>query len=464
MAERTLEQWRDLLIPLLIIRRAENAKLRAYYDGNHAMPTAPNRADEKYLRLAELAVTNVCELIVDGTAAKLTPIGVRLTEDGSDADLELWRQVWVGNQLNADCRPVHEEALKVGRSPILGWPTTGPDGKTIVGFRVTIEDADEVIVAYEPGSRRRRAAALKLYSDADVERATVWTASRVHAWTRRPNGEGKAKQWADDPDDATRGENPLKRVPVVEFLCKPDTKGNPKPELSLGVQRLQDRLNKTMFDGVVAGEDGAFPQRVFIGIEVETDDDGNAINPIKYGPNRTLVLKSDDPTNPSAGQVTQLDSFDNQSILRMADATTRQLGLVSRTSSLLIMGGANVGADMIRALDDGHKSKVLAHQEVFGEAWEEMFTLAHIALKGSAPESVEIDWVSPEFRSPTELADAVIKMRQAGYPFAAIARYTGASLAEVKQMIREREAELAEGTSPDRPPAAATPPALQSVS
>lgn len=461
MAERTLEQWRDLLTPLLIARRGENARLRRYYDGNHSMPTAPNRADEKYLRLAELAVTNVCELIVDGTAAKLTPIGVRLTEDGSDADLELWRQVWVGNQLNADCRPAHEEALKIGRSPILVWPTPAIAGQA-KGVRVTIEDADEVIIAYEPGSRRRRLAALKLYSDGEVERATVWTPTLVHAWERRPGATDKAKEWRDDPDEATRGDNPLKRVPVVELLCRPDTKGCPKPELSLGVQRLQDRLNKTMFDGVVAGEDGAFPQRIFIGIEVETDDDGNAINPIKYGPNRTLVLKSDDPTNPSSGTVTQLDAFDNQSILRMADMTTRQLGLVSRTSSLLIMGGSNVGADMIRALDDGHKSKVLAHHEVFGETWEEMFALAHIALHGEAPASVEIDWVSPEFRSPAELADAVIKMRQAGYPFAAIARYTGASLAEVKQMIREREAELAAGTSPDTPPAV-TPPVLESV-
>ena len=64
------------------------------------------------------------------------------------------------------------------------------------------------------------------------------------------------------------GKNPLGRVPVVEFLCKPNAKGEPAPELSLGVLRLQTRLNKTMFDIVVAGEDGATPQRVTIGIEV----------------------------------------------------------------------------------------------------------------------------------------------------------------------------------------------------
>src|SRR5690606_32161510 len=120
---------------------------------------------------------------------------------------------------------------------------------------------------------------------------------------------------------------------------------------------------------VVASEDGAFPQRYTIGVEVPkkaTTVDGvetiTAQNPLPSGPNRVWALQA---TGNNTGQIGQLDAFDNQSLLRLGGETVRQLGWISRTSSIYMLGGAsNVGADMIRALDAGHKAKVLAHMAV----------------------------------------------------------------------------------------------------
>lgn len=446
---RTLEEWRDHLLPKLSLRIIENQYLRRMYDGDHPTPTSPNTSDPKYRRLAEMAITNLCGLVVDAPTSKLTPQGVRLSADG-DADLPLWRQVWTANKLNALCRVAHEEALKVGRSAALVWPQYAPDEETVTGVSVTIEDADQVLVAYAPGSTSQRVAALKWYYADEFDYVTVWTASDVLSWKRPaspasvPIGSGS---W-DVDDDMPGGKNPLGSVPVVEFLSKPNAKGHPSPELSLGVLRLQTRINKTMFDIVVAGEDGAFPQRVGVGIEVAIGPDGNPINPLTVGPNRVWFLNSQDPQNPSNAKIDQFTAYDTTNLLAFADASIRELGWISRTSAIFMLGGSsNVGADMIRALDDGHRAKVVAHQIVLGEAWEEVFALALAALGQPVPDDIEIDWASPQFGSPAEMADAALKLRQVGYSFKAIARYVGASPAEVVRLIEERNQEEIAGTA-----------------
>lgn len=424
---RSLDEWRDYLLPELAARVQVNAALRAMYDGNHPLPTAPNRSSDKYTRLARMSITNMCGLIVDAPTSKLTPKGVRLSEDG-DEDLDLWRQVWTRNRLNARCRVAHEEALKVGRAFVLVWPTD--DG----GVSVTVEDADQMIVAYAPGSVYERVAALKWYYEAGYDYVTVWDAQSALSWRRERSTYASlatsSGDWEVDPD-LPGGTNDLGAVPVVEFVCKPDAKGDPKLELNEGVLQLQARINKTMFDIVVAGEDGAYPQRVMIGIDVP--------DTLTQGPNRVWALDSADSDNPGTGQITQFPAYDTSGLLNFAEASIRELGWISRTSAIFMLGGAsNVGADMIRALDDGHRAKVVAHQIVFGEAWEETFALALRALGRETSGPIEIDWESPEFSTPAEKADAAIKLRQAGYSFKAIARYMGASPAEVKRLIAER--------------------------
>jgi hypothetical protein len=442
---RSIEEWRDYLLPKLAKRIPENALLRRYYDGDHPLPTAPNQANEKYRRLAEMAITNLCGLVVDAPTSKLTPKDVRLSEEGEE-DLDLWRQVWKANKLNARCRVAHEEALKVGRSAALVWPKYD-DNDAVTGVSVTIEDADQVIVAYAPGSTYDRVAALKWYHCDGFDYVTVWTPTEVFSWLREAKADDKPKAGNDDwaiDKDLPGGVNPLKRVPVVEFLSKPNAKGEPTPELTTGVIRLQTRINKTKFDIVVGGEDGAFPQRVTIGIDVPTDTAGNPTQPLVSGPNRMWQLKSDDKENPSSGRIDQFAAYDTSNLLSFGDATIRELGWISRTSAIFMLGGSsNVGADMIRALDDGHMAKVIAHQIVFGEAWEEVFALSLLALGKPVPDDLEIGWVSPQFSSPVEMADAAIKLRSVGYSFKSIARYMGSSPAEVKRLVAERQAEQA---------------------
>lgn len=445
--DRTLEEWRDKLFGDLQLRRSLHVRPRSYYDGDHVRVTAPDKASDKYKRLAELAVTNLCGLIVDTVARRLIPKGVRIAGLGDDIDV--WRDVWQANNLDGDMPVAFEEALKVGRCPILVWQVDQSDGSK--RLRITIEDPDETIIAYAPGSQRERVAALKSFCDDDCDDVTVWTTTQVARWRRST---GTTGAW--EPQVESVGTHTFGAVPVLELRSRPDIKGSPKPEISTSVIRLQDGLNKAMFDCAVATEDGAHAQRYTIGIEVETNAAGEAINPLKTGPNRVWALQSEGE-DPSKAQIGQLEAYDITGLLTLAETKIRQIASVSVTPIFHLMAGlTNVGADTIRATERGHVDKCRGHQTTFDDTLEEMIRLGMIGLGMSDPPSdIAIDWEPIETRSPTELADAVIKLHQAGFPFPAIVRYMGVTQSEAQRILDEKKTEDAQTLAAKATPAAA---------
>jgi hypothetical protein len=409
----------------------------------------------------------MCGLVVDTVRERLRPQGVRLTSDAS-ADLDIWRTVWQSNNLDADWAVAQEESLKVGRCPVLIWP----EGDGTVN--VTVEDSDEVIVAYSPGNRRQRVAALKSYVDEGELFATLYLPEATYGWVTEIETlpfmslsaqaanvlASQALNWRTD--NTQTGRNPLGKVPVVELLCKPNVKGVPMPELSVAVLRLQDRINKTMFDAIVSSEFGAFPLRYSIGIEIRRDKDGVPINPLAIGPNRVLALEAQDG---QAGQIGQLSPFPLGDLLNLADASIKHLASVSQTPIYHLLSGlSNIGADTVRAAEQGHVSKVLAHQIEFGESAGEIFRMALLAMGDpEPPPDIALEWAPPETRSPAELADAAIKLSTSGYPFLAIARYMGASPSEVERLVRERAAELEAEPKPEPVPVAPSAPPAEAM-
>lgn len=415
-----LEDLRSDLLERLTSRLPDIQRRRRYYDGTHPQPTAPNQTTELYRRIASLARTNVCGLVVDAVMERLAIDGVRTD---SAADLGLWRDVWAANALDAEAEVAHAEALKVGRSFVLVWPT--PDGVS-----VTVEDPAELLVAYEPGNRRRATAAIKAFRDGDTLDVTLWTASYVARWGQT------AGRWALASIDT----NPLGVVPVVELMCRPHF-GQPKAILTDSLLTIQDRINKTTFDLLVLSEFQAFRQRYAIGIEVETftDPDTGAVkakNPLTVGPDRTWLLQADDP---SKAQIGQLDAADLGPHREQIEADIKLAAAISKTPVYYLLSGMiNVSADAIRAAETGHVAAVRSHQRSFGEAWEAVFGLAARALGQPAGADLEVMWASPESHSLAELADASLKLQQAGYPFEAIARRLGESQEEIARLQAQR--------------------------
>ena len=441
--ERTPEQWRDRLVRDLANRIPVLCSLQEYIDAEHPMPTAPSNCTPEYRRLARLATLNLCELVVDAVSERLTVVGVR--RDGT-ADMVSWRELWQANELDAEQITVHESALGVGRSFVLVWPSDS--GAAVI----TPEDPCEVIVAYEPGTRHR-VAALKVFADTDagLAFATLWRPGVVYRWVAPlPKSVNlKRLRWREpveadgfgavsDPMPAQFGD----LIPVVEFVCRPNMQHQPRPELSRSVLRVQDRINKTRFDQTVLGEAQAFPQRYTIGIEIEHNADGTAVNPLKSGPERVWALAASDGGDASSAKVGQLDAADLSQHGKQVEADVHFVASISRTPVTYLLGDlVNVSTDTVRMAEQGLVKKAERHQVVFGERWEEVVRLA--ALASDLPEvagdpALEVVWAHAGSRSEAEVVDAALKKKALDVPFGQLAEDIGYTPTQISAMQAER--------------------------
>lgn len=444
MAEPTMEQWRDRLLARLSQRQTLITRRRRYYDGRHPFPTAPDKTTDLYRRLAALGITNLTALVVDTVADRLIPNDLRVGPD-EQANLGFWRDFWLANSLDADSLPVHTDSLKCGWGDVLVWPDV--DDPDLVS--VSVEDPADVIVAYRPGSRRQRVAALKCWrTDPDDPasdlNATVWTPGEVRTWPKKHG----ATMWGK-PVEYGSGPNPLGAVPVVEFPCRPSSDGCVHPEISDSAITLQDRINKTGFDAVVAAEFGAFPQRYTIGVEVEmeaVDVNGQKVmrpkNPLQYGPQRAWALKQAGDKQASVGQ---LDPFPTTDLLRQIDTWTMQFASVTQTPVFHLLASApNIGAEFAARIQAAHERKIGAHQTVFSGRWADVARLWFAAKGEEPPADIEVGW-KPSDATPVERADQASKYAAAGFTAEYIARQLGDSPGEIERQAGET------------PPAADTP-------
>ncbi|GAA3121779.1 hypothetical protein GCM10017687_39500 [Streptomyces echinatus] len=151
--------WVDRLWKQLAERRQYAEKMRRYYSGDHPLPMIQEKARPGFQRLLKQARSNYVGLVVDATAERLQVDGFRLGA-ANVGDQELWR-IWQANSMDADSDLQLTEAVKVGRS----FALVAPNPEDVATPLITAEDATQAIVSYETGSRRRRRAGLKTFTD-----------------------------------------------------------------------------------------------------------------------------------------------------------------------------------------------------------------------------------------------------------------------------------------------------------
>ena len=75
LAERTPEQWRELLLDRLKQRAADAALYEAYYAGNHPLQFATSKYREAFGYLFHAFADNWCQIVVDSSVERLSVIG-----------------------------------------------------------------------------------------------------------------------------------------------------------------------------------------------------------------------------------------------------------------------------------------------------------------------------------------------------------------------------------------------------
>lgn len=357
------------------------------------------------------------------------------------ADEAVWG-AWQDASMDLESKLAIAAALIDGRAHALVWPRNGAP-------RVTLDDATQMVVEYEEGSRRDRTAALRRWVDDDGSvLATLYRPEGVYKFRRKggtagmnyrvggpaPEGwDGQTSKVTPAPVAATwerrevQGEdwplrNPFGAVPVVEWAVnrrlKPGRFAHARGEYEHATG-IMDRVDLLTFVGLVVAIWMGFPLRGVIGHKILRDDDGNPLPPFSSRPDEVVQFE-----NPEA-KLVEYKAADRSNLSTFPELTELAAATSTPRHYLPMEGGiANVSEPTIRAFEGGmHATVNGSHKPTLGEGVEETLRLMGMALERPVMLSprASTQWADHESRSLGERADAALKLSQAGLPWQGVA-------------------------------------------
>jgi len=449
----------DALESELIRRRGEMDRNEDCYRGNQPLRFASDEFrkfhGERYRDFSD----NWVQPVADAPVERLTVRGFRIPGEES-ADAEFWR-VWQENGLDADSQLGFLSAGINARSFMLVWGN--PDDEE--NPEVTFEDASQCIVVYEPGSRRKRRAALKRWQDGAKEFATLYLPREVWKFARPLQRQEKSPQlvyvdeemrsWAPRESDTEPNPqpNPMGVVPMVELPNKPMLVSEPISDVS-GVVAMQDSINLLWAYLFTASDYASFPQRVIIGAEVPKVPVLNSAGQVvgskpvdlgKFAVDRVLFLEGRaGETKIAEWQAANLGAYTD-----VIEVAVGHIAAQTRTPQHYLVGRmANLSGDALLAAETGLVKKAEEKHTWYGQGLREGASLIALAqgneAKARAIRSGSVMWADVESRSHAQMADALVKLKSIGFPFEWIALRYGLTPTEVADVIamRQRESDM----------------------
>lgn len=429
-----------------------------YYRGKHPLRFASEEFAKYFAKRYQGFADNWVPIVADSPVERLTVQGFQ--PFGADADPEGWR-VWLVNNLDCDSQLGFLDAVKGARAFGRVWGDPDDEETPLVTFA----GAAEAIVAYEPGSRYKRRAALRRWQDGDREYCRLYTPQEMWKFERPLLRIEKTQMMADFDEQARKwlpvaGDrepnpqpNPMGLVPIVELANRPLLGGDPLSDVA-PVIPLQDAMNMLWSLLFTASDYAAIAQRYIIGAEKPTvpvyDEAGKKVGEREVDLSdptfklaRLLFLEGE---NATAGSwpAAQLSGY--MDVIEMA---VGHIAAQTRTPQHYLIGKmANLSSDALIAAEAGLVKRTQEKQLWFGQALREMMRLVWLAKgdKGKADSyrAGKVIWADSESRSQAQLVGSLVQLKGIGWPFEDLARRFGLTPAEVTQLMsmRKEEAQL----------------------
>lgn len=422
---KTLSDKLDTAEPKLV-------RLDQYYAGEQPLAFLAPEAREALGSRFTTMTSNVPRLAVTSLAERLRVTGFCR---GGKPDATVWAD-WLRNDLDQLAPVAHREALTLGRSFLAVWADEA--GRA----RVTVESARQVAVIRDPASRQVLAA-LKRWVGGGKGHAVLYEPDRITRYRSDASVADPAAFPVTGWSVSSVLDNPLGVVPVVPLVNSDrllDTDG--RSEMA-DLIPLCDGLNKALADLMVASEYFARPRRWATGIELEEDENGDAVNPFPEG---YRMMTSEAP-EAKFGQLPAADLSAYEAGVRVL------LGQIMAVSALPahyvgVFSDNPTSADSLRAAEASLAARAEARQATFGRAWEQVARLMVAVQTGVDPAGVDVSvsWADPATRSVAQEADATVKLYAAGLLPASVAlARLGYSDDEVEQIRTARRAEALDG-------------------
>lgn len=409
-------------------RVAEHTRLEPYLGGEAPLPPAVTQArlTKVYRYLMPVSDAPWGSLVVDAKLDRLEVSGFRDVVNQKAAD-RVWADAWQSNGMDAESKLGLGAALLDGRFYASVWP--GDDGQP----DIALDDMTQMIVEYEEGSRRRRTAALRRWTDDGRVQATLWRRDGLYKYQGPADSANTPTATVEWEKREVEGEewplpNPLQIVPVeirVNPRLKPGRFPYARGEFA-HCTGLIDRINLLTFLGLVIAFWMGFPLRGVIGDkirrEVLVDDDGNPLIDAGTGKEKTRAIPPFDVhpdsvfqlENPEA-KLAEFKAADRRN-LSIYDEL-QQLAVITKTPRhyLPMEGGiSNIATETVNAYEGAMHAAVKSHKASTGEGWEEVNRMCGRVLGVDISPRAEMVWHDHQFRSLAEQADAFVKLTGSG--------------------------------------------------
>jgi len=364
------------------------------------------------------------------------------------------------NEFDAQFSQGAVTSLTTGRAFVIVWDDGA--GESLVTF----EHPSNVEIEYDWENPRRRVAALKTWVDESTEYATLYTPDELFKWKRprmmTPNErDSQAKQarpgsavesgWEPRSEFDWVVPNPLGDVPVVEISNRPTLKGDPISEIQ-GVVPMQDAINLLWAYLFLAADYASMDARVMLAtnppqipiLDKEGKPVGSRPVEMKDLREKRLITLTGDNAKIDSWKAAALDIFTDT-----IEVAVGHIAAQTRTPPHYLVankGLSNLSGDALVAAEIGLVQKSNEFIAFTDPQLREVVRLVAL-VKGEVglaqkARLADIAWKDREKRSESQLADALLKKSQMGFPFEYLLEEAGKSPSDIRRILKMRQVEM----------------------
>lgn len=408
-----------------------------YFDGHHRLSFATEKFRNAFGELFRAFADNNCPAVIDPIADRLDVQGFTVEIGPEEASEAVW-DIWQTNRMDQRSGEVHLEALRAGDAYVIVWPDES--GQPVIypqrAVAVTVGYDDEAI-------DQINWAAKAWVTDDNYVRLTMYYPDRIEKYVTRNSSSSRTipDRGGDFIEYRPEREvwplpNEYGEVPVFHFPNNSDIGHWGRSELA-NVIPIQDALNKSVADMLVAMEYVALPQRWATGVEVQIDEaTGKVIPPFETGVDRIFA------TSNEATKFGQFAAADLTQFLEVQDNFTLKIARVSGTPAhyMMLDPGSFPSGEAMKTAEARFVAKVRDRQIAFGNAWESAMQFA-LRIAGG-PEDVQLSatWNDPAPRSDRDHIEQLVRKHvELGVPRAQVWREAGYTDDQIERMETELE-------------------------
>jgi hypothetical protein len=372
-------------------------KIRSYVLGDHPGPYRPKTANAEYNLLIERSITNLLPMVRNASAQQLFIEGYRTSPKAGGvpstaANATGWTY-WQANQFDSRQSQIFTSSLTYGYAWGTALPgTRGPVMRGVSArkmFCLWEDPVDDEFPQYA------------LSTKPGTGEVTAVLDSQFRYKVGRTSGDF-------GPQIVGQERHGVGVCPVVRYAPDIDLDGRCTGEIE-PLYAVQDRINQTSFDLLIAQTYGSFKIRGISGLAAPVDPSTGQPVPITFDVRRFLFAEDAD-VKPWQLDGTPLDGY-----IAAFDLAVHHLAVKSQTPPHYLLGKmANLSADALAAAETTLTRKVAGYKHTLGEAAEQHIRLASAVAKDPPTEQdvhAQVVWADMESRSLSQVADALGKMK-----------------------------------------------------